>query len=715
MKEFNTSRAKWIWTNDIITQNQWVCFEKIVTVNVEKNYIIQVAADSKYWLYINQVPVVFEGNLNRGPLPGAGYIDEIDVSKHLKIGENEIKILVWYWGNEGRNNISCGQPGLLFHSDDLELYSDCSWIATRDLRYCETSDPQPSFLFGGFNIGYVATMDISEKGKDTKAIEYGLPPNQPWGPLYKRPIPLFSFSGIKDYERENFIHNQIIADLPYAMHISPFFEVVAKGGEKIDIRTDRYEVNGGPGEENKTYRGLRTEYICKPGLNRFENLYGYYGESVIYTFSDDVKTIQLGYRAVSYDSRIVGSLKVDNIDVNKLIEKSMRTLQVCMRDNFMDCPDREKGQWIGDVSVQVPQVFYTMERTSDALILKAITDFIYHRKGNRLVGNVPGRDFIELPAQSLNAISEFGMIAAYYEYYKELDVLKLVFDPIIQYLKLWEMNNEGLVRRLGDWDWYDHLANVDKEVLEYTWYYSALKFALRISGLLNDSRYENFINTRIHLIKHNFKRYWKGTHYSSGTFVDERANAMAVLVGLANEAEYPIILDILSHTKQASPYMENYILEALCVMGYKQAAHERALERYQSLIHNSNSTLWENFDSLGTRNHAWSGGPLTMYFKHFLGIRVTKDSLSFTPNLTVFSSMAAIIPLIQGDLQIKIEKQVNIEIVISNPSDELKINLEAGSLGVSKIECITLNGVKSNHTTMVLPKGTYKLSVETNE
>ena len=60
---------------------------------------------------------------------------------------------------------------------------------------------------------------------------------------------------------------------------------------------------------------------------------------------------------------------------NTLMEKSIRTLYVCMRNNFMDCPDRERGQWIGDVSVQVPQVFFVFDNEAKKLLKKAVSDF----------------------------------------------------------------------------------------------------------------------------------------------------------------------------------------------------------------------------------------------------------------------------------------------------------------------------------------------------
>ena len=71
----------------------------------------------------------------------------------------------------------------------------------------------------------------------------------------------------------------------------------------------------------------------------------------------------------------------------------------------------------------------------------------------------------------------------------------------------------------------------------------------------------------------------------------------------------------------STTYMENYVLTALCEMGYKADAYRRMMCRYQPLIQNENTTLWEDFFHLGTRNHAWTGGPATILLRYFAGVQ----------------------------------------------------------------------------------------------
>ena len=273
---------------------------------------------------------------------------------------------------------------------------------------------------------------------------------------------------------------------------------------------------------------------------------------------------------------------------------------------------------------QAPQVIYLLDKNGLLLLRKAIFDFINLRKGDVLVGNVPGDNFSELPSQSLNAISEIGMISVYYQATKDESVIKAAFEPAVRYLKLWETDEDGVViPRKGNWEWYDHLFNCDKPILNICWYYSALRFAAQMADILGEHCHDGFIKERMSAIEACFdQRYWHARegYFASGEFVDDRANAMAVLSGLCSEDKHPRIRYILTSVFNCTPYMENYVLSALCEMGFNDDAFKRMVCRYKPLTDSENSTLWEDFFHLGTRNHAWSGAPATILLRYFAGI-----------------------------------------------------------------------------------------------
>ena len=617
-------RSDWIWAENFKPNDRVDFFVKFTLGSVPSEAVLCIGAETKYYLFVNGALAVFDGGLFRESKPGCGYYDKVDIAPYLNSGENEIAFSVWYYGNGGRNNTRCEKPGLIFECEALSLYSGSSVLCERSIGYYDTQDENPSYLYGGHNTAYNAqkrafSLCPSPRDAEPSAVigRYG---EAPWGTLEERRIPLLCFTDRVpcEYSRQG---DKVTVKLPHAKHFSPYIKIKASGGEKIDIRSDRYAVNGGPGDSG-FYFGHRAEYICGEGEQEFETLDWFFGEEIVFTVPKSIDIISLGYRESGYPTKVTGSFRCNDSDINTLFDKCVRTLLVCMRENFMDCPDRERGQWIGDVSVQAPQVVYLLDKNALKLLKKAIYDFIDLRKGARLVGNVPGENYMELPAQSLNAISEFGMVAAYWQATEDKETLGKYFEPAVEYLRLWETDCDGVVViRQGDWSWFDHLFNVDGDILNQCWYYSAAKFALRSAEILGDHRFDGFLKERMDAIANNFeKRYWKGAYYASGDFADDRANAMAVLVGLIKKEHFTALRFMLNEVFNASTYMEGYVLSALCEMGFKEDAIRRMKSRYSQLIDNENSTLWEDFNYLGTKNHAWSGAPATVLFRYFAGV-----------------------------------------------------------------------------------------------
>jgi alpha-L-rhamnosidase len=622
--------AKWIWSQENTRKDDWVLFRQTFVYPDKKPCVLRIAAETRYHMWINKRPVVMEGSLLRNAYePHSGFVDIVDITRFLRKGQNSLELLVWFWGNGGRNNDPNEHAGVRFECEEIGLFSGASTRCARHEAFGHSLDgDQPSGLYGGYNILYDANREDADNFCFGDAVEY---PEELFGTLYERPIPMFRFSGIIRSKWQKCDRDLFRVKLPTALHVLPYLKVQAIGGEHIDIRTDRYVTRGGPGDHSGCYRGQRAEYICRPGRNEFLCPNWVACEEIHFTIPATVRIIALGYRVSEYDTDIMPVLQTGDRDTDILLRKCARTLKFCIRDNFMDCPDRERGQWIGDICVQTPQVFYALDHRAIPLLKKAIRNFIGLRKGDVLVGNVPGIHSGELPSQSLNAISDIGMIREYYNFTGDREVLELAFEPAIRYLMLWEMNEDGLVRkRCGDWYWFDHLNNCDHEVLENCWYYLALKFARFMADTLGIGTYDDMIDARMNSIRSAFdRRYWTEVRYfncagyysSREGLVDERANALAVLAGLAGPDRYIDIKDVLISTFNCSSYMEGYVCEALCIMDYRDLAFKRLMSRYRNLIANENSTLWEDFFILGTKNHAWTGAPLTLFYKYFLGLR----------------------------------------------------------------------------------------------
>lgn len=76
----DVGRGYWItaFENQSAT-NTWLCFRQDICLDTLPRGEVQlkIAADSKYWLWINGQLAVFEGAVKRGPTPADTYYDMV--------------------------------------------------------------------------------------------------------------------------------------------------------------------------------------------------------------------------------------------------------------------------------------------------------------------------------------------------------------------------------------------------------------------------------------------------------------------------------------------------------------------------------------------------------------------------------------------------------------------------------------------------------------
>lgn len=665
-------QAQWIWDKDNIAENNvWMCFNKKVTLeNAPRELVAHISADSKYWLYINGETVVFEGSVKRGPEKNSGYYDSVDIAPYLKKGENTICALVWFWDNETSYSYSSsGQGGFIFEATgkDITILSDKSWKVKRNEAYENSALYPPNYRLPEYSIYYdasKATDDWLSGGFDASdwenATEYARGGKGAYGKLYPRGIPFLKDYGLKSYENsadyENYtvtklFGEKITVNIPYNAQITPYLKVVAPEGKKIRITT-----------ENTLIGAVSTTYITKEGTQEFEALGWFNGENITYKIPKGVKVVSLMYRETGYDSAFCGDFKCDDEFMNSLWQKSLRTLYVTMRDNFMDCPDRERAQWWGDVTSEMIMTVYSMDSNSYLLYQKGVEAMLSHTDETDVLQTVVPiqGDYFELPVQQLGGIVGF---LTYYQYTGDTDFIKKVYEPSIKYLKLWEMGENNLVvHREGSWDWPDWGSKADMTAIENAWVYYALSATEEMAKIIGEDKDISFITNRKKAIEKGYKALLTEEGYKSDDVSkpDDRANALAVLSGLADEKQYPTIKNVLENTYNSSPYMEYYVLEALCTMGEYDLAEKRIKSRYKDMMCEDYSTLWEFWESWrGTMNHAWSGGPLVIMSKHFAGITPLEagyEKINVNPQYALSENMSCTVPSVKGLVTLNYEK-----------------------------------------------------------
>lgn len=94
-----------MWESVEQKNNEWIMFYKTFSVNQIGTFFLDIAVDTRYFLWINDQVCVWDGGLFRDAYcKNSGFCDRVDISEFLREGINEMKILVWHYGNGGRNN-----------------------------------------------------------------------------------------------------------------------------------------------------------------------------------------------------------------------------------------------------------------------------------------------------------------------------------------------------------------------------------------------------------------------------------------------------------------------------------------------------------------------------------------------------------------------------------------------------------------------------------
>lgn len=649
--------------SEAVSPGMWLCYRMNLHLNDEPSDVeLRIAADSKYWLWVNGELQVREGGLKRGPNPKDTYCDVLRGAQGLCEGDNTVAVLVWYFGKDGFSHRNSPTPGLAFRLsvDGKVLDTDKAWKICRHPAYYLPEGEKPNYRLPESNIGFDAAKDIAFQQPDyddsswSKVRRVSLE-EAGWNRLVDRPIPQWKDYGLKTYTRTERQGNQILAYLPYNAQVTPYLKVKSVADRKIDIRTDDYQ--GG------SATNVFAEYITREGVQEFECRGWMNGHYVIYTIPEGCEVLELKYRETGYETDFAGNFWCDDPFLTRLWTKSQRTLYITMRDTYMDCPDRERAQWWGDVVNELGEAFYALDEKAHRLTRKGICELMdWQRADSTIFAPVPAGNYKdELPMQMLASVGYYGFWT-YYMGTGDKELIEYVFPKVKKYIHVWKTSPEGLViPRKGGWTWGDWGDNKDMELLFSLWYSIALDGYAHMARLVDEpaeARWADETNDRLRKVFH--QKYWTGTYYRSPDYEglpDDRAQALAVVAGVLPKELYPTIRPFFRQQYHASPYMEKYVLQALCEMGYYQDAMDRMRLRYEAMVDSPLTTLWEGWGigkegfGGGSYNHAWSGGPLTILSSYVAGVKVVEPGFkvfSICPNLRNLSHVKVTVPLAGG-------------------------------------------------------------------
>lgn len=643
--------AKWIWTENC-AEDSYVAFRKTFTLEQDvPSANAFISAVDKYVLWVNGELAVLDGSLKRGPTPYDSYYDTVELT-NLKQGENTIALLVAFNGRSGDGSIvpvlldeegnEYTQAGLIFELDagGVAVCSDSSWKAARHNGYknritagADYPNYNQSSMLAERNVYFDARDDLGEfmsEGYDDSQWENATPVSKagdlPFGDLYSAMIAPVKFEEITDFANSaDYVgkalaqDTTLVLELPGNIQFTPYFELEAPAGKKLTFYTDTYT-------DKQDLPNFKDTYVTAEGTQRYENYPWRSGSKLIIEAEAGVTFTRLGWRSSGFNGEQAGSFTSSDAGLNQLWQESLNTLAICIRDTYMDCPDRERGPYMGDASNQIDAALYSYDQAGLDMTKKAILACLaWTRTDGAIPSRAPSVKPQEIPNQSLIFMTS---VYHYWLHSGDRATAEAYCRGFLNYLKLVDMENGLPVYREGSWTWNDWGERIDTQLLQTAIYYYALNVTKAMTEELGITEGTEFLTERMDSMKENWRAAYyteEGFKSSDSKYVDDRANAMLALSGLAGEEDDALISDVIMSTYQASPFIEKYVLEALCVMGRTDLALQRMRDRYAPMLSDEYDTLWETFDGeTGTVNHGWTAAPMYILSKYAAGIRPTE-------------------------------------------------------------------------------------------
>ncbi len=482
--------------------------------------------------------------------------------------------------------------------------------------------------------------------------------------------------GLREYVSTEQRGDTLVCRLPYNCQCTPYMRLKSSDeGLLVKIQTDVHMIGGSATP--------RCEYITRKGEQEYENFGWFNGHDVWYILPKGVEMEEVKFRETGYGCDFVEPFRCNDPFFNELWLRAQRTLYITMRDNFMDCPDRERGQWWGDAVNELGEAYYALSPEGAQMGFKGLNElFNWQRADGIMYSPVPAGNWNkELPSQILATCGWYGIYTQCF-YAGDFSIAKTHYARLHRYLHdVWQTDADGLVLlRHGDWFWGDWGENIDQLLLQNCWYYLALKGELELAKILDKANDVAQIEGMLKRMADSFdKRFWKDGVYRSPDYTgetDDRGNALAVVSGLASEDKYKALTECLTKEYHASPYMEKYVLEALFQMNAASQGLDRIRKRYKPMLDFPGlTTLPENWMPEGTKpkpgepmvnscwgtyNHGWSGGPLTILSQKVCGIEPTSPGFKtfrIRPQLGYLKEASCTIESVSGKITVDIQKK----------------------------------------------------------
>lgn len=355
-------------------KNKHILFRKKLSIDKPEKAVLKISADDHFKLYINGEFIT------EGPAPGyplAYYYCELDVTKYLKSGENTFAVHTYYQGLINRVWVSgdlrqmlyfelaCGGETLCVSDTDWKCayhtgYTECGRFGyeTAFAECYDSASPEVGFELPGFD----------DSGWENAAVYQ----NADYI-LVKQPTKQLDIYTVRPYKTEK-SEGSICID--FGQEMVGYLSVCAKGkaGETVllcfgeELNPDgsvRYDMRCNCRYEERWLLSGKEDILSQYDYKAFR-----YAE-LHFAPGTEIYDIKMTVR--HYPFVLKAKYSTESEALKKILKLCESTIKYGTQEGFMDCPTREKGQYLGDVSIAARA--HAVMTGDTALMKKAITDF----------------------------------------------------------------------------------------------------------------------------------------------------------------------------------------------------------------------------------------------------------------------------------------------------------------------------------------------------
>jgi len=392
--------------------------------------------------------------------------------------------------------------------------------------------------------------------------------------------------------------------------------------------------------------------------------------------SQPVKLQGVFIREATYPTIVRGSFLSSDPLLNRVWEDGHRTVTLCMDDAYMDCPTRERAQWVGDVLMEAAvaayvfgdnrltrRSLYQVAESQDELGEGGMVSMCYPQ------GIWPPEEAGHgyLPTWGLYWIFTLDW---YYDWTGDRQTVGDLIEPVARLIEWFDRHRteRNLLENVPGWiflDWVDGCTQGPPVSTGLNAYFAlALRHAARLAELLGqDDRARQWRETadavaaavRDQLFDAERGLFSNGL--GAGPRFSETVNLIALWTGVVEPGRRQAVLErldaALAEGSVDPANMFTYFMRPALELelgGWSQAL-DGIREVFRPMVMMPNRTVWENRTPHASLCHGWSAFPTYYLPRYVLGVAPAEPGFArvrIAPLVEALRWAKGLVPLPQG-------------------------------------------------------------------